>query len=110
MDVNKKHKIAQIKNYKQSIQNDENDISLTAILSSEPCQHILEECREFRNRVYTPMNTVFTFLKQVMNPDKSCKKAVAGVVVERLTAGVLAVFFIQTHNKSWHCGFNQTQD
>ncbi len=32
----------------------------------------------------SPTKTLFTFIKQVLNPDKSCKKVVAGVVVEQL--------------------------
>jgi len=63
------------------------DISLTNILNSDRCQRLLSECREFRDRVYTPIKTVFVFIKQVLNTDKSCKKAVAGVAVEQISAG-----------------------
>ena len=87
MDFKQQHRTTQIKNHKKSILNGKTDISLTAILSSEPCQRILSECREFRHRVYPPVKTVFTFIKQVLNPDKSCKKAVAGVVVEKISTG-----------------------
>ncbi|MFI5344343.1 MAG: IS4 family transposase [Chlamydiales bacterium] len=87
MDFKQKHKATQVKNHKQALVNGKTDISLTAILSSESCQHILSECREFRDRIYTPVKTVFTFIKQVLNPDKSLKKAVAGVVVEQISAG-----------------------
>lgn len=45
---------------------------MTDILNSEPCQQILSECREFRDRIYTLVKTIFTFIKQILNPDKSC--------------------------------------
>jgi hypothetical protein len=86
MDSNKKRTLVQIEKHKQSLLNSQADISLTKILSSERCQRILSECREFRDRVYTPIKTAFLFIKQVLSPDKSCKKAVAGVIVEQLNA------------------------
>lgn len=87
MDSNKKHTLAQIEKQKNSLLSGKTDISLTNILSSERCQRILSECREFRDRIYTPIRTVFLFIKQVLNPDKSCKKAVAGIIVEQLSSG-----------------------
>jgi len=87
MDFSKKYRVSQFKNYKKSLVDGKVNISLTAILNSEHCQCILSECREFRDRIYTPVKTVFTFIKQVLNPDKSLKKAVAGVIVEQISAG-----------------------
>jgi len=87
MDSNKKHILAQIENHKKILLDDQANISLTKILSSEQCQRILVGCREFRDRVYTPIKTVFIFIKQVLNPDKSCKKAVTGVAIEQINAG-----------------------
>lgn len=87
MDSNKKRLISQIEKHKQNLLNNNSDISLTEILSSERCQRILSECREFRDRLYSPIKTVFIFIKQMLNPDKSCKKAVVGVAVEQLSAG-----------------------
>jgi hypothetical protein len=87
MNSNKKCTAAQLKKQKQSLVEGKSDISLTDILNSEKCQAILGGCREFRDRIYTPFMTMFTFIKQVLNPDKSCKKAVAGVVVEQLQQG-----------------------
>ena len=84
MDSKQKRVVAQIKNHKKALIGGDKEISLTEILSSEPCQQILSECREFRDRIYTPVKTIFTFIRQVLNPDKSCKKAVADVVAERL--------------------------
>lgn len=87
MDINQKVKLAQIKNSKRALLQGDLDISLTTILSSEQCQDILSECREFRERVYSPIKTVFMFVKQVLNPDKSCRNAVAGAVAEQLSLG-----------------------
>lgn len=87
MGSNKKRTLAQIEKHKQFLLSGQTDISLTTILNSERCQRILSECRDFRDRVYTPIKTAFIFIKQVLNPDKSCKKAVAGVIVEQLSAG-----------------------
>lgn len=64
--------------------NDETGISLNTTLNAQPCQRILSECREYRDRIYTPVKTIFTFIKQVLNPDKSCKKAVSDVAIEAL--------------------------
>ncbi len=87
MDSKLKYKSAQIEKQKESILNGKSDLSLTKILNSEKWRHILEGCCEFRDRIYTPIKTVFIFIKQVISPDKSCKKAVAGVVIEHLMLG-----------------------
>jgi hypothetical protein len=83
MDIKQKPTLAQIKKHKKSLF-DKNNISLNEILSSEECQHIISECRDFRDRIYTPLRTLFIFIKQVLNPDKSCKNAVADLVAEQL--------------------------
>jgi len=85
MDSNNKQLVLQIKNHKELVLDGRNDLSLTKILSSDDCQRIVLECREFRDRIYTPLKTIFTFIKQVLSPDKSCKKAVSDVVVETLS-------------------------
>lgn len=90
MDVNHKLKLAQIKKHKKCI-SDKNNISLNEILSSEKCQHIMSGCRDFRDRVYTPLKTLFMFIKQVLNPDKSCKNAVAELAAEQLITGGEAI-------------------
>ncbi len=84
MNFKKKNKIKQVKNKRQELADGAPDIFLLNLLNSEKCQKILRECREYRDRIYSPTKTLFTFIKQVLNPDKSCKKAVAGVVVEQL--------------------------
>lgn len=84
MDSKQKYGVAQIKKQQQVLMVGDRETSLTDILNSEPCQRILSECREYRDRIYSPIKTIFTFIKQVLNPDKSCKKAVDDVSVEEL--------------------------
>ena len=85
MDHKQKHSTKQIKLHAKLLT--KNDISLTKILGSEHCQAIINESREFRDRIYSPLKTIFIFIKQVLDPDKSCKNAVAGVVSEQKIMG-----------------------
>jgi hypothetical protein len=82
MDSNNKQLLVQIKNHKELVLDGNKEISLTKILNTDYCQRALSECREFRDRIYTPLKTIFIFIKQVLSPDKSCKKAVSDVVAE----------------------------
>lgn len=82
MDFKQKIAIAQIKNHKQSLIDNKRNISLNKILGSKRFQSIIINCRPYREVVYTPIKTLFIFIKQVLNPDKSCKNAVAEVVAE----------------------------
>lgn len=84
MDVKQKLKLTQIKKHKTSILKDTKSISLNDILSSKKCQSIIDGCRYYRGRIYTPIATLFIFIKQVLNPDKSCKNAVADHVATQL--------------------------
>lgn len=87
MNYNKNGKLSQIEKHKKAAFDGEMEDLLTKFLNSDRCQTILSECREFRERIFTPFKTIITFIKQVLSPDKSCKKAVAGVVVENLNTG-----------------------
>ena len=87
MGYKQKQKIAQIEKHKQHVLKGDADISLTKILNSAQCEPLLHECREYRERIYTPLKTLFMFLKQVLNPDKSCKRAVAQAVIKQITDG-----------------------
>ncbi len=82
MHDSQKIKVAQIKNKKESLLDKSGEISLTAILNAEPCQSIFSACI-FRDRIYTPVKTVFMFIKQVLSTDKSCKNAVAQLIAEQ---------------------------
>jgi Transposase DDE domain len=90
MNSNRNRTISQIGAYQKNILNGKSELSLTDIINSAPCQKILSECREFRDRIYTPVKTIFLFVKQVLNPDKSCKRAVAGAVIDQISVGLSA--------------------
>jgi hypothetical protein len=83
MDVKQEFNLAQIKNHKNSLSN-KNNISLNQIISSGKCQQIICKSSDYRDRIYTPLKTLFIFIKQVLNPDKSCKNAVAELAAEQL--------------------------
>jgi hypothetical protein len=75
MDSNRNRAISQISANQKNILNGKSELSLTDIINSAPCQKILSECREFRDRIYTPVKTIVLFVKQVLNPDKSCMRS-----------------------------------
>ena len=43
----------------------------------------------WRNRVWTPVQTIWTFLIQVLHVDWSCREAVGAVLAEQAAAGVV---------------------
>lgn len=87
MHFRQKNTLAQIDKQKQLLIDGKNDLSLNNFVNSDSFQNIVSECREYRERIYTPFKTVFTFIKQVIDPDKSCKNAVAGVAAEKIVLG-----------------------
>jgi hypothetical protein len=57
-------------------------------LSTEDIQTAAEaEDYRWRERIWTPMQTLWTFLVQVLNPDYSCRAAVAQVLAEHAALG-----------------------
>ncbi len=51
------------------------------ILSEDMIQQTLEEENiKYRKRLYDPIITLWTFVRQVLEPDKSCKNAVSSVL------------------------------
>lgn len=70
--------------YQKKLLDDTLAIKLNSILNSKQFHSIVGQCREYRERIFTPFITLMTFVKQVLDPDKSCRKAVAMVVAERL--------------------------
>ena len=78
-DSTLKHLSTQILNReKQQLLDSSDDLSLNKILSSSACQAIINTCREFRERIYTPLKTIVMFIKQILHADKSCRNVVAG--------------------------------
>jgi hypothetical protein len=56
-------------------------LPFTEVLSAERVQSLLvEEGVEFRQSVFTPLVTLWTFLGQVFHPDHSCREAVARLI------------------------------
>jgi hypothetical protein len=64
------------------------DLPLAEVLTSEMlAQAVEEEVGRHRQRIFTPLVTLTTFIGQVLDPDHSCREAVARVIAERLSAG-----------------------
>lgn len=81
MDSKSNRSIAQINLCKTNLFKEDYQ-SLNTILASKECNLILSNTKEVRTRTYPFIKTLFTFIKQVLNPDKSCKNAVANVLAE----------------------------
>lgn len=60
----------------------ENFFSTEDILATAAAEHY-----RWRERIWTPMQTLWTFLVQVLNPDCSCRAAVAQVLAEQAAMG-----------------------
>jgi hypothetical protein len=87
MDFKRKHLISQIEQHKKILLTNAKMDVLSGILNSEECQRIINDCRDFRDRIYTPIKTLYAFIKQILHADKSCKNAVGGVVVGHVING-----------------------
>ncbi len=87
MNSTHRSKVKQIESRKLDIVKNTVNDKLTDILSSESCQSIINQYCEFRNRVYSPLTTLFLFIQQVFNPDKSCRNAVAGHLATQAVKG-----------------------
>lgn len=83
MHIKQSETILQIINKKQFLLEEKSD-DLLKVLTSEESQRIINGVGEFRNRIYTPLKTIYTFIKQVLSSDKSCKNALSGLIAERL--------------------------
>ncbi|QHS30762.1 hypothetical protein GW537_16885 (plasmid) [Piscirickettsia salmonis] len=68
---------SQIEKQKATLLDDEGSLSIESLLSSDKFQSIINNCRSFRSRFYTPFVTLILFIRQVLSPDKSCKNTVA---------------------------------
>ncbi len=54
------------------------------VLSAEQLDRVLEDCQvEYRQRVFSPLVTLATFLSQVLDPDHSMRQAVARLIAYR---------------------------
>src|SRR5262249_31744206 len=63
-------------------------LPFSQLLNAETISPLLQQLDvEFRDRIFTPIVTVWTFLSQIISPDQSCRDAVARVVVWRTAHG-----------------------
>jgi hypothetical protein len=65
------------------------ELPFAEALKAASIQAILEELKvEFRDRIYTPLVTLWVFLSQVLDPDPSCRQAVSRLLAHRLQRGL----------------------
>lgn len=82
MQSNLIQKEIQIKKHKKQLLDDSECISLSKIFACEKFQGLIEECRVYRNRIFTPLVTLLIFIKQVLSADKSCRKAISDFIAQ----------------------------
>lgn len=67
------------------------DLPFANVLSGktlQPALQSIETC--WKDRIYTPLTTLWVFLSQVLSADHSCRAAVARLIVHRLSLGQCA--------------------
>jgi Insertion element 4 transposase N-terminal len=58
------------------------------LLEPDTVAQVLEDHQvTFRDRIFTPLVTLWTFLSQVLSPDHSCREAVARLIAFRVARG-----------------------
>jgi hypothetical protein len=74
------HKVEELRNVPQ--------LPFHDLLDPNTVAHVLEENHvRFRDRIFTPLVTLWTFLSQVLSPDHSCREAVARLIAFRVARG-----------------------
>ncbi len=68
----------------------EGDLFFTDVLTPETLAPALEALGDWKERVYTPLVTLWVFLGQVLSADHSCRAAVARLIAHRLSQGLKA--------------------
>lgn len=68
----------------------EGDLPFTDVLTPETIAPALATLGSWRDRVYTPLVTLWVFLGQVLSADHSCRAAVARLIAHRLSQGLEA--------------------
>ena len=99
MDSTRKNAMTQIKSCIQISEDGELDSYLIKILSSEPCYTIINECRKYRSRLFTPLTTILLFIQQVLSQDKSCRNALAKLIALQFVSKVKEC----SHNIGAYC-------
>lgn len=66
-----------------------NGLPFSDVLSAAGLQRVLDDCQvQFRDRIFSPLITVATFLAQVLDPDHSMRQAVARLIAHRASLGL----------------------
>ena len=69
--------VRRVRRYRRQLV-EEQDLCFTKLLPQEQVEAALERHEvRYRERLYTPLLTIWTFLYQVLAPDQSCRAAVA---------------------------------
>ena len=64
-------------------------LPFTEVLSATGLQRVLDDCQvRFRDRIFSPLITVATFLAQVLDPDHSMRQALARLIAHRAAVGL----------------------
>jgi DDE family transposase len=59
------------------------------VLTADGLQRVLDDCQvQFRDRIFSPLITIATFLVQVLDPDHSMRQAVARLIAHRAAQGL----------------------
>jgi len=69
----------------------EGDLPFTGVLSKEtiaPALETIQAC--WKDRIYTPLVTLWVFLSQVISADHSCRAAIARLIAHRVSQGLSA--------------------
>lgn len=65
------------------------ELPFAEALKAASIQAVLKELKvEFRERIYTPLVTLWVFLSQVLDPDPSCRQAVSRLLAHRRQQGL----------------------
>ncbi|MEE9355796.1 MAG: IS4 family transposase [Methylococcaceae bacterium] len=85
-NITKKIVLQQIRNFKNSIFQFSH-LPYADILTTAALEQIIEHSASSRERIFTPLVTLKTFIFQVLSTDGSCRQAVSHVLAERLYQG-----------------------
>jgi hypothetical protein len=77
-----------------------NDSEFLDILSSKELNIIIERhTPEHRERIFTPSKTLSMFIKQALNSDRSCSRAVNDFIVD----GIIKTVMVFNNNQDSQC-------
>lgn len=65
----------------------EGELAFTDVLSSDTISQALDFVETWKDRIYSPLVTLWVFLSQVISADHSCRGAVARLIAHRVSRG-----------------------